>query len=620
MKTMRRIITVIALCLIAPNLFAQGWNAVSSAITSDLYSVSFVNQNQGWAVGSNGTILTTSQGGTSWTAQNSGVTGFLMSVDFVDALNGWAVGNNGVILNTIDGGTTWNAQVSGTTEFLYAVDFVDDLFGYAVGANGTILSTITGGTAWTVQTSGTVEILFNTKFIDANNGWVAGYTGTILRTMDGGSTWTAQNSGVTSDFYNIEFTDLNNGWAGGSTGTLLNTSDGGATWSAQQINTLGIGGIDFIHPDTGWVAGSSGTIWATQDGGTTWNLQTSNSPGDLFLIQFVDANRGWAVGALGAMVKTTNGGWVCPDIASGEINGSISLAASTANDGKVYLFHYDDSIAWDTTAIVSIDINGNYQFSGIDTGNYVIKVVLDEISFVTAIPTYYPQTYDMNAATYISVQCDTQTINMNAIEIIASIAGNGSISGNVFYGSEGKMQATGDPIPGLEVMLDKSPPSGIVATTTTNTNGQYQFNGLEQGHYIVYTGIPGLNSDTLHEVDITAVNESFQSLNYGVDTVNGLMYLTNVGGVIIAENDYKNSMFTVFPSPASEKLNISSHNFSSSYSIVVKNALGQEIYRREHIIGKCEIDLKCFREGLYVITLLDDDKYEYRKFIKKNDL
>jgi hypothetical protein len=42
----------------------------------------------------------------------------LNAVDFVSPSIGWAVGYYGTILRTTDGGTTWNSQTSGTTDNL----------------------------------------------------------------------------------------------------------------------------------------------------------------------------------------------------------------------------------------------------------------------------------------------------------------------------------------------------------------------------------------------------------------------------------------------------------------------------------------------------------------------
>jgi hypothetical protein len=69
-----------------------------------LYSVFFPNANNGYAVGGNGTILMTKNGGTDWTAQPSGTIGYLIGVCFTDVNTGYVSGQGGTILKTINGG------------------------------------------------------------------------------------------------------------------------------------------------------------------------------------------------------------------------------------------------------------------------------------------------------------------------------------------------------------------------------------------------------------------------------------------------------------------------------------------------------------------------------------
>ncbi len=105
-----------ALSLCTTELLAQqGWYAQSSGTTNHLRGVSFMDVNTGIAVGDSGTILRTTDGGTTWTPQSSGTMSALWEVTFADANAGTAVGGSGTILRTIDGGTTWTPQSSGTT-------------------------------------------------------------------------------------------------------------------------------------------------------------------------------------------------------------------------------------------------------------------------------------------------------------------------------------------------------------------------------------------------------------------------------------------------------------------------------------------------------------------------
>jgi photosystem II stability/assembly factor-like uncharacterized protein len=89
------------------SIVAQVWYAQVSNTTNYLYGVSFINQDSGWAVGDNGTILRTIDGGGTWVAENSGTTKRFNDVDFLNGNLGWAVGNDTFIVRTTNGGNTW---------------------------------------------------------------------------------------------------------------------------------------------------------------------------------------------------------------------------------------------------------------------------------------------------------------------------------------------------------------------------------------------------------------------------------------------------------------------------------------------------------------------------------
>lgn len=80
---------------------------------TDVASVSRSLRIARWAVGENGTILRTENGGKSWTKQDSWKfekMGFeIVSIASVVSTSnsGWAVKDNGTILRTEDGGIKW---------------------------------------------------------------------------------------------------------------------------------------------------------------------------------------------------------------------------------------------------------------------------------------------------------------------------------------------------------------------------------------------------------------------------------------------------------------------------------------------------------------------------------
>src|SRR2546421_3101880 len=66
---------------------------------------------------------------------------------FLDAQTGWAVGSNGGLFFTHDGGQTWSTYVLGVSDDLKHITFPDAQDGYAIGAN-VIVSTHNGGQTW----------------------------------------------------------------------------------------------------------------------------------------------------------------------------------------------------------------------------------------------------------------------------------------------------------------------------------------------------------------------------------------------------------------------------------------------------------------------------------------
>jgi photosystem II stability/assembly factor-like uncharacterized protein len=237
------------------------WKIHNSNTSNVLYSTYFTNEHTGWAVGQYGTILKTTNGGMEWTEQESGTSNNLQSVCFADEQTGWTVGRLGTILKTEDGGLTWNTQPSGLNAWLYAVFFTDLNTGWVVGANGTILSTKDGGQTWESQNSGTSAYLSSIYFFDANSGWAVGSNGTIVKTVDGGSNWIEQNSETTEWLRSVHFKDLQMGWSVGTNGIMIMTKDGGNSWSTRKTWTnKNLSSIYFVDDITGWAIGESGTI------------------------------------------------------------------------------------------------------------------------------------------------------------------------------------------------------------------------------------------------------------------------------------------------------------------------------------------------------------------------
>jgi len=192
----------------------------------------------------------------------------------IDANTGSAVGDDGIIIGTIDGGNTWFEQLPQTGIVLWSVDFADANIGYAVGGGTAnqierVEKTIDGGNTWTPQSTGTNIELRSVDFVDANIGYAVGHQGIILKTTNGGNTWTPQTSGIDGILLSVAFVDANTGFAVGSIvtqqlgeiGILLGTTDGGNTWTPQSSGTnMVLLSVEFADANTVYISGAVGTI------------------------------------------------------------------------------------------------------------------------------------------------------------------------------------------------------------------------------------------------------------------------------------------------------------------------------------------------------------------------
>jgi len=275
----------------------------------DLRAAVMLDQTTAVISGAAGLVQRTTDGGETWDVAETGQTVRLNGLSFIDAQNGWAVGRQGTILRTTDAGETWSArQDSGTDVILRGVFFVNSNVGYAVGDSGTILKTTDGGETWSAQDSGGTRRLNDVFFTDENNGWAVGLL-TVLQTTDGGSTWTSVPPGVSAEFFSLYFLDASTGWIVGTNGRILKTTDAGATWENQSDSSFQtLNEIKFVDDNIGWAVGNNGSIIRTEDAGANWEIQDSGSQGTLYSVGAFDANTAIIVGTNSIRIRTSDAG------------------------------------------------------------------------------------------------------------------------------------------------------------------------------------------------------------------------------------------------------------------------------------------------------------------------
>jgi photosystem II stability/assembly factor-like uncharacterized protein len=370
----------------------ETWHLKNSSTNNTLRSCCYLNSDKIIAVGSMNTIIRSNNGGETWNLIE-GVEGSFLSVAFSNSFDGFAVGMQGQISHTSDGGYSWQSTTSETTHSLFfvniafnnvyilgagnypglfksidngdtwvelshsethfpmlALDFYDENYGFAA-SYGHILKTTTGGLDWAIINDDPGKwylsifcqnhsIAYTTGYSVFDNGLLY-YSAFIRKTSDGGITWDSLPVQA-SDFCNsISFLDENIGFAVGTddpnesgNGIILKTTNGGLSWSKETIfesvhltsvactsNGIYIAGYNYSQ-------GVNGIILKSLDEGNTWQLQSY--PNTMFnSISFPNDTVGFVAGSR-TILKTTNSGdyWEELDEIDGTYHNSISFINS----------------------------------------------------------------------------------------------------------------------------------------------------------------------------------------------------------------------------------------------------------------------------------------------------
>ena len=299
------------------------WEEQDSGVTTELFGLCFVSEDEGWAVGAEGVILHTMDGGETWARHTAGTEQDLHSVAFATSDEGWVVGQN-VLLHTMDRGDTWTDLVGGrfggrTFEFR-DLALVDPLNGWISEETGYVWALRDGALSSHASRQLGWMRMSDVDALDANRAWCAGGRpegeGRVYFTVNGGEGW--PHTRFDLPVHAVHFVNAQEGWIVGDRGVVFHSVDGGESWERQESGTdfTALNDVFFVDDREGWAVGNSGLILNTFDGGNTWfrllwnhPLPDPERPGEykdfhpeLHRVVFVGPLEGWTVGELGIIL------------------------------------------------------------------------------------------------------------------------------------------------------------------------------------------------------------------------------------------------------------------------------------------------------------------------------
>lgn len=329
------LVSIMAPIAAAPGLASaqETWQSVNSGSSASFRGLSVVSDQVVWASGTRGTVLRSTDGGTTWDVDTiPGAKAYdVRAISARSERVAHVAATAGRIWRTTDGGLTWSLryQAADSSVFLDAIAFWDDRHGVAlgdpIGGHFLLLITQDGGENWreasldsrpavvdgeaAFAASGTsLQLLSDGTALIASGGKAA----RVHRSTDRGKTWSStevpiQSGSGSNGVFSIAVSgplviavggDYRN--ADSTRAIAARSTDGGVTWTpARQMPSGYRSGVAVTRRGLALTVGSNGSDLSV-DGGTTW---TAIDRTGFNAVQLAPAGMAFAVGASGAVAR-----------------------------------------------------------------------------------------------------------------------------------------------------------------------------------------------------------------------------------------------------------------------------------------------------------------------------
>jgi photosystem II stability/assembly factor-like uncharacterized protein len=407
MKLLLTIFVSIFIFSITINSQPISWVEQTSGLTTQLTSVSVVNDNNAWICGYAGRVLRTTNGGANWVSVNAAPipgTLDLHSIYAIDSNTALVAGSgtSSFLFRTSNGGANWTQVFTETGGFINSVQmgntFAGFMMGDPVGGRWSLWGTTTGGLTWDSSSfylpqAGSDAGWNNAFFFDVSAGVWFGTNNTRVYKSLTLVNWTTQPTTGQVNSYAIWFNNPLIGFTGGT--ALLMTTNSGTNWVAPAsalpgtANLSGITGFGQV-----WVVTRQATvIYISTNNGASW-LTSYTAPVGNF--RHVAKNRSnnityYAVRSNGGISKGTLMVGITP--VSNEVpekfelkqnypnpfNPNTFIEFSIPKTGFVKLAIYD-ALGREVNSLINSElVSGNYKINfnatDLSSGTYYYKLI-----------------------------------------------------------------------------------------------------------------------------------------------------------------------------------------------------------------------------------------------------
>lgn len=305
----------------------------------------------------------------------------------------------------------------------------------------------------------------------------------------------------------------------------------------------------------------------------------------------------------------------------GSISGRIiNEQGSAMQSGIVLLYGYtkfQSSPKIDTSVV---DVAGNYSFTNIPHGKYLISYVPDDESYAVS---YYPSNYHWEDGNFIELDGESATTNLDILaQLKQSSSGTGSLSGTITEIDQDDLlkstkSAKGKPSKKGSLVLasrtkKKLADYEVVAIIYPDENGFFIFSDINDGDYLLDVDIPGIPSTDIYEVTVSGGNLT-EHLDFYIGEE--IVWATNQSLNIV--NDIEEISFDIrlYPNPANGFIKLKAPGQLQIDYLEIIDLNGQQLMKVMAPTMGSEIDIRRIEKGIYLVKTTIGNNIHAQKLI-----
>lgn len=271
---------------------------------------------------------------------------------------------------------------------------------------------------------------------------------------------------------------------------------------------IGFDGSPSANEEWYWQGNTCGSSFDFM--GTTYACGTT---GTYYLRAYNTVSGEWSAGcsSIDVVVNGTE---------NSSVSGIVSIGAEPCVNCKLLVYKHSgaNGIAWTKVDSVQTDPNGHYerQLPGLST--FVVCARPETGGYINCAPTYAGNIHRWGPAQQIVAQCDMSYTSDISVVTYPQRTGACTLTGQIRQINAGKTLEE-DPIPLIDVVIERTPPGSISGMTQTDSNGEFTFDLVEADAvpYLIRVSIPGLPMQNPILIPVNPGDLQYGQIDYCVD-------------------------------------------------------------------------------------------------------